>query len=189
MTVTSYDYIIVGAGSAGCVLANRLSEDGTYSVLLLEAGGNDKHILVQMPTALSYPMSMARFNWGYNSLPEKGLGGRKITCPRGKGLGGSSSINGMVYVRGNACDFDEWETQGALGWSYKECLPYFKRSETWQDGEDEYRRGQGPLGVSGGNNMRGNPLYQAFIAAGVEQDIPRQMIIMAINKKVLGLCI
>lgn len=173
MTVTSYDYIIVGAGSAGCVLANRLSEDGTYSVLLLEAGGSDKHILVQMPTALSYPMSMARFNWGYNSQAEEGLGGRNITCPRGKGLGGSSSINGMVYVRGNACDFDEWKTQGAAGWSYKECLPYFKRSETWQDGEDEYRGGQGPLGVTGGNNMRGNPLYQAFIAAGVEAGYPQ----------------
>lgn len=105
MTMNSaFDYIIVGAGSAGCVLANRLSESGEYSVLLLEAGGSDKNILVQMPTALSYPMASKRYNWGYNSAPEPGANNREITCPRGKGLGGTSSINGMVYVRGHACD-------------------------------------------------------------------------------------
>ena len=169
----SYDYIIIGAGSAGCVLANRLTESGEHNVLLLEAGGSDRHILVQMPTALSYPMAMTRFNWGYKSEPEPHVKNRQITCPRGKGLGGSSIINGMVYVRGHAEDFNEWDAAGAKGWSYADCLPYFKRAETWQDGENEYRGGNGPLGVGGGNNMTGNPLYQAFIEAGVEAGYPR----------------
>ena len=163
-----YDYIIVGAGSAGCVLANRLTASGEHAVLLLEAGGSDKNILIQMPTALSYPMASKTYNWGYNSNPEPGVDGRMITCPRGKGLGGTSSINGMVYVRGHARDFDEWEAQGAQDWDYANCLPYFKRAESWQGGEDNYRGGDGPLGVSGGNNMAGNPLYRAFIDAGVE---------------------
>lgn len=169
----TYDYIIVGAGSAGCVLANRLSADGKHSVLLLEAGGSDRNILIAMPTALSYPMASKRYNWGYESDPEPHVDNRRITCPRGKGLGGTSSINGMVYVRGHACDFDEWVSEGATGWGYADCLPYFKRSETWQGGEDTYRGGSGPLGVSGGNNMAGNPLYQAFIDAGVEAGYPR----------------
>lgn len=169
----TFDYIIVGAGSAGCVLANRLTASGEYRVLLLEAGGSDKNILIEMPTALSYPMASKTYNWGYMSEPEPALDGRQITCPRGKGLGGTSSINGMVYVRGHACDFEEWEEQGAKGWGYNECLPYFKRAETWQGGEDTYRGGSGPLGVSGGNNMTGNPLYQAFIDAGVEAGYPR----------------
>lgn len=172
MTKT-YDYIIVGAGSAGCVLANRLSESGEHSVLLLEAGGSDRNILIEMPTALSYPMASKAYNWGYNSDPEPHANNRQITCPRGKGLGGTSSINGMVYVRGHANDFAEWEEQGAKGWGYADSLPYFKRAETWQDGEDEYRGGSGPLGVSGGNNMSGNPLYQAFIDAGVDAGYPK----------------
>jgi len=167
-----FDYIIVGAGSAGCVLSNRLSEDGKHSVLLLEAGGSDRNILVQMPTALSYPMASETYNWGYHSDPEPAANNRRITCPRGKGLGGTSSINGMVYVRGHACDFDEWEAAGATGWGYAHCLPYFRRAETWQGGEDVYRGGSGPLGVSGGNNMKCNPLYQAFIDAGVEAGYP-----------------
>ncbi len=167
-----WDYIIIGAGSAGCVLANRLTEDANNRVLLLEAGGSDKNILVQMPTALSYPMASETYNWGYLSEGEAALDGRQITCPRGKGLGGTSSINGMVYVRGNSCDFEEWEAAGAKGWGYANCLPYFKRSESWQFGEDEYRGGSGPLGVGGGNNMTGNPLYQAFIDAGVEAGYP-----------------
>ncbi|MEM7661207.1 MAG: choline dehydrogenase [Pseudomonadota bacterium] len=168
----TFDYIIVGAGSAGCVLANRLSEDGEHSVLLLEAGGSDRNILIEMPTALSYPMASKTYNWGYNSDPEPYVDNRQITCPRGKGLGGTSSINGMVYVRGHASDFEEWEALGAKGWGYADCLPYFKRAETWQGGEDTYRGGSGPLGVSGGNNMLGNPLYQAFIDAGVEAGYP-----------------
>jgi len=168
-----FDYIIVGAGSAGCVLANRISSDPSNRVLLVEAGGSDKYILVQMPTALSYPMAMNRFNWGYHSQPEPALGGRQISCPRGKGLGGTSSINGMVYVRGNALDFEEWEEQGARGWGYRDCLPYFKRAESWIEGGDTYRGGEGPLGVCGGNDMRFNPLYRAFIDAGVEAGYPQ----------------
>ncbi len=167
-----FDYIIVGAGSAGCVLANRISANSDNRVLLVEAGGSDRHILVQMPTALSYPMAMDRFNWGYHSDPEPGLDGRRISCPRGKGLGGTSTINGMVYVRGNAHDFEEWESLGAKGWGYRDCLPYFKRAESWIGGGDTYRGGDGPLGVCGGNDMRMNPLYRTFIDAGVEAGYP-----------------
>lgn len=167
-----FDYIIVGAGSAGCVLANRISANPENRVLLVEAGGSDRNIFVQMPTALSYPMAMDRFNWGYHSDPEPGLDGRQISCPRGKGLGGTSTINGMVYVRGNAHDFEEWETLGAEGWGYRDCLPYFKRAESWVGGGDTYRGGDGPLGVCGGNDMRLNPLYRTFIDAGVEAGYP-----------------
>ena len=162
----------MGAGSAGCVLANRLSSNPSLRVLLVEAGESDNHILVQMPTALSYPMAMDRFNWGYYSEPEPGLDGRRISCPRGKGLGGTSLINGMVYVRGNPHDFEEWESLGAEGWGYRDCLPYFKRAESWIGGGDIYRGGDGPLGVSAGNKMRLNPLYRAFIEAGVEAGYP-----------------
>ena len=162
----------MGAGSAGCVLANRLSSNPSLRVLLVEAGESNKHILVQMPTALSYPMAMDRFNWGYYSEPEPGLDGRRISCPRGKGLGGTSLINGMVYVRGNPHDFEEWESLGAEGWGYRDCLPYFKRAESWIGGGDIYRGGDGPLGVSAGNKMRLNPLYRAFIEAGVEAGYP-----------------
>lgn len=167
-----YDYIIVGAGSAGCVLANRLSADGSKRVLLVEAGGSDRHIFIQMPTALSFPMNMKRFNWQFESEAEPGLNNRQLHCPRGKTLGGSSSINGMVYVRGHACDFDEWESLGAKGWGYRHCLPYFKRAETWMDGENDYRGGDGPVATCNGNNMQLNPLYRAFIDAGVDAGYP-----------------
>ncbi len=163
-----YDYIIVGAGSAGCVLANRLTACGTYKVLLLEAGGSDHNLMISMPTALSYPMNTKRFNWWYDTVEEPHLDGRSLHCPRGKVLGGSSSINGMVFVRGHARDFDQWEELGAKGWSYQDCLPYFKRMETWQGGANDYRGGQGPIGVCDGNGMRLNPLYEVFINAGVE---------------------
>ncbi len=163
-----FDYIIVGAGSAGCVLADRLSEDGTNDILLLEAGGSDKNLFVRMPTALSYPMNNKKFNWFFETEPEPFLDNRQLHCPRGKVLGGSSSINGMVYVRGHACDFDEWEELGADNWSFADCLPYFRKAETWIGGADEYRGNQGPLATCNGNAMQLNPLYQAFINAGVD---------------------
>ncbi len=168
MVNEQFDYIIVGAGSAGCVLADRLTESGEHKVLLVEMGGSDKNIFIQMPTALSYPMNTDKFAWQFHTDKEAGLDGREMHCPRGKVLGGSSSINGMVYVRGHACDFDEWEENGAAGWNYQTVLPYFKRAETWRDGEDTYRGGSGPLSTNNGNDMRLNPLYQAFINAGEE---------------------
>ena len=162
-----FDYIVVGAGSAGCVLANRLSEDKNNTVLLLEAGGSDRSILVRMPTALSIPMNMPRFNWGYETQPEPGLDGRRMDCPRGKALGGSSSINGMVYVRGHPLDFEQWREAGAGGWGWADCLPYFRKAESWMKGKDEYRGGDGPLVTCNGNGLK-NPLYRAFIEAGRE---------------------
>src|SRR6185295_15087577 len=124
-----FDYVIVGAGSAGCVLADRLTADGQHTVLLLEYGGSDRSPFIRMPSALSIPMNMPRYNWRYHTEPEPGLGGRRLHTPRGKVLGGSSSINGLVYVRGNAGDFERWETEGAQGWSYADVLPYFRRAE------------------------------------------------------------
>jgi choline dehydrogenase len=160
-----FDYIIVGAGSAGCVLANRLSADPDTTVALLEFGGSDSSIFIQMPTALSIPMNMKKYNWFYESEPEPYLDNRRMHCPRGKVLGGSSSINGMVYVRGHALDFDEWENQGAQDWGYRHCLPYFRKADNWAFGSDDYRAQDGPLAVNNGNNMY-NPLYRAFIEAG-----------------------
>ncbi|MGY0216095.1 choline dehydrogenase [Endozoicomonadaceae bacterium StTr2] len=167
MTEKKYDYVVVGAGSAGCVLANRLTEDGNSQVLLIETGGSDKSIFIQMPTALSIPMNTDKYAWQYETQPEPYLDNRRMHCPRGKVLGGSSSINGMVYVRGHARDFDEWRQSGATDWDYSHCLPYFRKAESWAFGEDDYRGGSGPLGVNNGNEMK-NPLYQAFIKAGVE---------------------
>ncbi len=160
-----FDYVIVGAGSAGCVLADRLSADGKNTVLVLEFGGKDNSIFIQMPTALSIPMNSPKYDWGFHTEPEPGLNGRTIHQARGKVLGGSSSINGMVYLRGHACDFNEWESLGASGWGYQNCLPYFRRAEGCVYGGDEYRSDEGPLGICNGNNMK-NPLYGAFVEAG-----------------------
>ena len=167
-----FDYIIIGAGSAGCVLANRLSENNDTTVLLLEMGGTDRSPFIQMPAALSMPMNFNRYNWGFYSEPETHLNDRRMNCPRGKVLGGTSSINGMVYARGHACDFDEWETKGASGWSYQNCLPYFRKSENCAYGANEYRGGNGLLHTCNGSDMA-NPLYNAFIDAGLEAGYPR----------------
>ena len=166
-----FDYIIVGAGSAGCVLANRLTESGADRVLLLEYGGSDRSIFVQMPTALSIPMNMPRYNWGYHSEPEQGLGGRQLHTPRGKVLGGSSSINGLVYIRGNAQDFNGWQDQGASGWSYADVLPYFRRAETRMEGGDAYRGDGGPLQTRYGQLT--NPLHAAWLQAAEQAGYPR----------------
>ncbi len=167
MATQKYDYIIIGAGSAGCVLANRLSEDPDTSVLVLEFGGSDRSVVIQMPSAFSIPMNTKKYNWRYETEPEPFLNGRKIHCPRGKVLGGSSSINGLVYIRGHACDFDEWESLGAQGWGYRNCLPYFKRAEHYEAGGDNYRGQTGPLHTTNGNHMK-NPLYGAWVQAGAE---------------------
>jgi choline dehydrogenase len=170
LSQSSFDYVIVGAGSAGCVLANRLTADGKSSVLLLEYGGSDRSIFVQMPSALSIPMNMKRFNWFYHTQPEPYLDGRRMHTPRGKVLGGSSSINGLVYIRGNPEDFDSWEAQGATGWSYSDVLPYFRRAETRQEGGNAYRGSSGPLQTRYGS-LR-NPLHAAWLAAAREAGYP-----------------
>jgi len=161
------DFVIIGAGSAGCAMAYRLSATGA-SVLVIEFGGTDAGPLIQMPGALSYPMNMARYDWGYKSEPEPHLGGRRLVCPRGKVIGGSSSINGMVYVRGHARDFDTWSDMGARGWAYADVLPYYKRMECWDSrghgGDASWRGTDGPLHVTRGT--RENPLTLAFVKAG-----------------------
>jgi choline dehydrogenase len=160
------DFVIVGSGSAGSALAYRLSEDGKHSVIVIEYGGSDFGPFIQMPAALSFPMNMPIYDWGFSTEPEPHLGGRVLATPRGKVLGGSSSINGMVYVRGHARDFDHWEEEGAAGWGFKDVLPYFKRMEASKDGEDGWRGTDGLLNVQRGPMK--NPLYAAFIEAGGE---------------------
>jgi choline dehydrogenase len=161
------DFVVIGAGSAGCAMTYRLAEAGK-SVIVIEHGGSDAGPLIMMPGALSYPMNMPLYDWGFQSEPEPHLGGRVMACPRGKVIGGSSSINGMIYVRGHARDYEHWEEAGADGWSYADVLPYFKRQEDWHDGGhggDAAWRGQGgPLHVTRGK--RDNPLVQAFVEAG-----------------------
>ena len=166
-----FDYVIIGAGSAGCVLADRLTEDGRHSALLLEYGGSDRSIYIQMPTALAIPMNMSRYNWGFQTEPEPALGGRRLQTNRGKVLGGSSSINGMVYVRGNPLDFERWRDEGAAGWGYSDVLPYFKRAEQRAEGGDEYRGRSGKLQTSYGT-LR-NPLHAAWLRAGEQAGYAR----------------
>ncbi len=170
MSEAAYDYVIVGAGSAGSVLADRLTEDGRSTVLVLEYGGSDRSIVIQMPAALSIPMNSRTYNWGYRTEPEPHLGGRRLNCPRGKVLGGSSSINGLVYVRGHPLDFERWEEQGAKGWGYANVLPYFRRAESFRGGGDAWRGHDGPLATSRG--LKYNPLYDAFIEAGGQAGYP-----------------
>ena len=160
------DYIVIGSGSAGSTIAYRLGESGTNQVLVLEFGGTDIGPFIQMPAALSYPMNMSRYDWGYKAEPESSLNNRSIVCPRGKVIGGSSSINGMIYVRGNPGDFHYWAQDGATEWDYKNVLPYFQRMETSHGFQSEFRGSNGPLQVSRGK--RDNPLHSAFVKASVE---------------------
>ena len=167
---SEFDYIVIGAGSAGCVLASRLSANAGASVLLIEAGGSDSSLYIQMPAALSIPMNMAKYSWEYYAEPEACLDGRALHAPRGKVLGGTSSINGMVYVRGNPQDYDVWESLGAKGWSYADVLPYFRKAESFSEGSDTYRGGNGPLKTQRG--LLRNPLYHAYVEAGQQAGYP-----------------
>jgi len=163
MNSAGYDYIIIGAGSAGCVLANRLSQDDRVRVLLLEAGGRDTHPYIHIPLGLGRMHKSRMFDWGYDSEPEPALNGRRIEAMRGKVLGGSSSINVMAFTRGDPGDYERWAQGGALGWSYADVLPYFKRVETWEEGENAFRGGKGPMGVEWAKTR--DPLFDAWIEA------------------------
>jgi choline dehydrogenase len=166
------DYVIVGAGSAGCVLAHRLSDGTGHRVCVLEAGPPDRSIFIHMPSAFAYPLADERFNWAYQTEPEPFMDGRRMYCPRGRVIGGSSSINGMVYIRGHAADYDGWAgAKGLEHWSYSGCLPYFRKAETRLAGADAYHGGDGPLYVT--TPRMDNPLYRAFIEAGEQAGYAR----------------
>jgi choline dehydrogenase len=166
-TRTDFDYIIIGGGSAGCVLANRLSEDPANRVLLLEAGGKNDALLVRMPAGVGELIkAKGAHNWGFWTEPEPRLNNRRLWWPRGKGLGGSSAINGMIYIRGHARDYDQWRQMGLKGWSYAEVLPYFKKSETSDQGADAYHGDSGPLNIT--HARADNPIFSGVIKAGVQ---------------------
>lgn len=169
-TPRDFDYVIVGAGSAGCVIASRLSADPAVRVLLLEAGGWDWHPLIRVPLGVGRIWGFDRFDWGYRTEPDANTGGRSIEMARGKVVGGSHSINAMGYIRGNRADYDRWSKRDLPGWSFAEALPYFKRAETWEDGEDFYRGGSGPLHVRRTHEI--DPLYEAYIEAGTRAGHP-----------------
>jgi choline dehydrogenase len=170
-----YDYVIVGGGSAGCVLANRLSADPNNKVLLVEAGPSDRFKWdswkIHMPAALTFNLGDDKYNWAYYTEPQKNLDNRRLPWPRGRVLGGSSCLNAMVYIRGHAYDYDDWEESGAKGWSYADCLPYFRKAQNHELGPDEYRGGDGPLNVSRGN-QKDQILFKKFIEAGVQAGYP-----------------
>ncbi|MEA2884446.1 MAG: choline dehydrogenase [Bradyrhizobium sp.] len=169
--ISTYDYIIVGAGSAGCVLASRLTESGKHSVLLLEAGPRDRNIWIHVPLGYGKLFKAASVNWMYQTEPEPGLNGRSVFQPRGKVLGGSSSINGLLYVRGQHEDYDRWRQLGNTGWGFDDVLPFFRKAEDQQRGPDAYHGKGGPLPVS--DTRHPDPLSQAFVDAAVESGLPR----------------
>ena len=182
-SLAEFDYVIIGAGSAGSATTYRLGEDRDISVALIKYGGSDAGPFIQMPAALSYPMNMRLYDWGYRAVAEPALNGRSLVCPRGKVIGGSSSINGMIYVRGHAGDYDHWQAQGASGWSYADILPYFKKMETALDGEAGWRGKDGPLHIT--RSQQSNPLHHAFMCAA-RQAGPLRPIMMASARKGLA---